>query len=204
MSENVRDGLAWFTRRMSVLQDAGLPVLRSIRVILSDREDGALYDALNGVAEDIECGHTLSECFSKRPQIFDPVYVNMVKAGEAGGALELIFQRLADWFDKPNHNELAGSLRVLGMLIGSGVPILEALSLVRKTCLTDKYRAMYKNAYDAKREGKSLAEPLKKAGILPAVVVDIIDIGEKTCYLGTMLYKAADFLESEAQREQRD
>ena len=61
---------------------------------------GVLKNALSDVVEDIESGQTLSEAFAKHPKAFDRLYVNMIKAGEAGGALEVILQRLADFKEK--------------------------------------------------------------------------------------------------------
>ncbi|MFN0198594.1 MAG: type II secretion system F family protein, partial [Planctomycetaceae bacterium] len=92
--------LCTFTRQLSTLQDAGLPVLRSLRILEGQSKPGPLKNSLMGVIEDIESGSTLSEAMSKQPKCFDNLYVNMVKAGEAGGALELILQRLADFKER--------------------------------------------------------------------------------------------------------
>ena len=92
--------LCQFTRQLSTLQDAGLPVLRSLRILEGQNKPGALKNALMDVIEDIEGGNTLSEAMSKQPKAFDNLYVNMVKAGEAGGALEVILQRLAEFKEK--------------------------------------------------------------------------------------------------------
>src|SRR5438445_11164936 len=89
--------LCTFTRQFSTLQDAGLPVLRSLKILEGQMRPGALKNALMDVVEDVESGSTLSEAFGKHPKCFDRLYVNMVKAGEAGGALEVILQRLADF-----------------------------------------------------------------------------------------------------------
>jgi type IV pilus assembly protein PilC len=92
--------LTMFTRQLSTLQDAGLPVLRSLRILEGQNKPGALKNALMDVIEDIESGNTLSEAMSKQPKAFDNLYCNMVKAGEAGGALEVILQRLAEFQEK--------------------------------------------------------------------------------------------------------
>ncbi len=92
--------LCTFTRQLSTLQDAGLPVLRSLRILEGQAKPGPLKNALMGVIEDIESGSTLSEAMSKQPKAFDNLYVNMVKAGEAGGALEVILQRLAEFKER--------------------------------------------------------------------------------------------------------
>src|SRR5438105_4921933 len=92
--------LCTFTRQFSTLQDAGLPVLRSLKILEHQMKSGVLKNALIDVVDDVESGSTLSEAFAKHPKCFDRLYVNMVKAGEAGGALEIILQRLADFKEK--------------------------------------------------------------------------------------------------------
>src|SRR5688572_16511108 len=77
--------LCQFTRQFSTLQDAGLPVLRSLRILEHQMKPGVLKNALIDVVDDVESGAALSEAFSKHPKCFDKLYVNMVKAGEAGG-----------------------------------------------------------------------------------------------------------------------
>ena len=112
--------LCVFTRQLSTLQDAGLPVLRSLKILEGQAKPGPLKNVLGDVIEDIESGLALSEALAKYPRTFDKLYVNMVKAGEAGGALEVILQRLADFKEK------AQSLkrRVLGAMIYPIVVIL--------------------------------------------------------------------------------
>ena len=92
--------LCTFTRQLSTLQDAGLPVLRSLKILEGQCKPGPLKSALDGVVEDIESGNTLSESMAKQPKAFDELYVNMVRAGEASGALEIILQRLADFKER--------------------------------------------------------------------------------------------------------
>ena len=92
--------LCTFTRQLSTLQDAGLPILRSLRILEGQAKPGPLKNSLIGVIEDVESGNTLSEAMAKQPKAFDNLYVNMVKAGEAGGALEVILQRLAEFKEK--------------------------------------------------------------------------------------------------------
>ena len=93
-----------FTRQLSILQDAGLPILRSLKILENNQKPGKLKNALMDVCEEIEGGATLSEAMSKCPKVFSRLYVNMIKAGEAGGALETILQRLADFLDAPNRS----------------------------------------------------------------------------------------------------
>ncbi len=92
--------LCTFTRQLSTLQDAGLPLLRSLRILEGQSKPGALKNCLMDVIEDVESGNTLSEAMGKQPKAFDNLYVNMVRAGEAGGALEVILQRLAEFKER--------------------------------------------------------------------------------------------------------
>ena len=92
--------LTAFTRQLSILQDAGLPILRSLKILEQNAKPGKLKNALMDVCEEIETGSTLSEAMGKSPKVFNRLYVNMIKAGEAGGALEVILQRLADFMER--------------------------------------------------------------------------------------------------------
>ncbi|TWT88985.1 putative type II secretion system protein F [Pseudobythopirellula maris] len=92
--------LTTFTRQLSILQDAGLPILRSLRILAAQAKPGRLKFSLEDTCDEIEAGSTLSEAMAKSPKCFNRLYVNMIKAGEAGGALELILQRLADFQER--------------------------------------------------------------------------------------------------------
>jgi type IV pilus assembly protein PilC len=92
--------LCSFTRQLSTLQDAGLPILRSIRILEQQQKPGMLKSVLKQVNEDVEGGATLSEAMARHPKAFDRLYSNMVAAGEAGGVLDVILQRLADFLEK--------------------------------------------------------------------------------------------------------
>jgi type IV pilus assembly protein PilC len=295
--------LVTFTRQFSTLQDAGLPVLRSLRILEHQMRPGVLKNALIDVVDDVESGSTLSEAFGKHPKCFDRLYVNMVKAGEAGGALEVILKRLADfkekaqslkrriigamvypivvicvavlilagimifiipkfekifadfklklpwltqviidtsrWFGKYwyviplfpvvwwlmfklirlnktgnyivdkvklympimgniiEKSVVARTMRTLGTLISSGVPILEALSIVRETCQNAVFEEMYKRVYESIREGDTISQPLKESRLVDDMVVNMVDVGEETGDLDTMLNKIADVYDEE-------
>lgn len=295
--------LTTFTRQFSTLQDAGLPVLRSLRILEHQLRPGVLKNALIDVVEDVESGSTLSEAFGKHPKCFDRLYVNMVKAGEAGGALEIILKRLADfkekaqtlkrrvigamvypcvvitvavlilafimiaivpkfkkifedfkmklpwatevlidisnwfvdyWYVIPlfplslwlinklirlsksgayamdrlwlwvpiigkiiNKTTVARATRTLGTLVASGVPILEALSIVRETCTNLVFERCFSRVYESIREGDTIAQPLKESRLVDDMVVNMIEVGEETGDLDTMLYKIADFYDEE-------
>jgi type IV pilus assembly protein PilC len=295
--------LCTFTRQFSTLQDAGLPVLRSLKILEGQMRPGVLKNALIDVVDDVESGSTLSEAFAKHPRCFDRLYVNMVKAGEAGGALEIILQRLADFKEKsqslkrkitgamiypvvvilvavciltfimlyiiPKFEKIfkdfnmklpwitemlmatsrwfgtywyvlplfplcfwlllklirlnrtgayaldriklwmpvmgmiiektivARTMRTLGTLVSSGVPILEALSITRETCTNAVFERMYQRVYESIREGDTIAQPLKESRLVDDMVVNMIDVGEETGDLDTMLYKISDVYDEE-------
>jgi type IV pilus assembly protein PilC len=295
--------LTLFTRQFSTLQDAGLPVLRSLRILEHQMKPSALKNALIDVVEDVESGSTLSEAMGKHPRAFDRLYVNMVKAGEAGGALEVILQRLAEFKEKsqtlkrkvigamvypcvvitaavgilifimvaiiPKFEKIfrefglklpeltqflinvsmwcsnywwslplvplgiwllfkiirlsragnyaldrlwlwvpivgkiiektivARTTRTLGTLVSSGVPILESLSIVRETANNAVFERMYQRVYESIREGDTIAEPLRESRLVDDMVTNMVEVGEETGDLDTMLYKIADFYDEE-------
>ncbi|MCC7293235.1 MAG: type II secretion system F family protein [Phycisphaerales bacterium] len=89
-----------FTRQLSTLQDAGLPILRSLNILEEQARPGKLKNTLRVVVEDIEGGATLSEAMAKHPKVFNRLYTNMIAAGETGGVLDVILNRLADFLEK--------------------------------------------------------------------------------------------------------
>jgi type IV pilus assembly protein PilC len=95
-----RKQLMTFTRQLSTLQDAGLPLLRSLQVLEQQQKPGILKNILLGVAEDVEGGAPLSDAMAKHPKAFDRLYTKMIAAGEVGGVLDVILQRLAEFMEK--------------------------------------------------------------------------------------------------------
>ena len=89
-----------FARQLSTLQDAGLPILRSLRILEEQQKNKVFKRIIGYVSDDIEGGSTLSEAFAKYPRAFDRLFVNMVAAGETGGVLDLILARIADFKEK--------------------------------------------------------------------------------------------------------
>jgi type IV pilus assembly protein PilC len=297
--------LCTFTRQLSTLQDAGLPILRSLKILEGQCKPGVLKNALGDVVEDIESGSTLSEAFAKHPKAFDRLYCNMIKAGEAGGALESILQRLADFKEKSQSlkrriksamvypavvitvacaivgfilyfiipkfesifadfgvdmpkmtkfliaashvvvkrfwiviltpiilwiiikllyrnrtgayildriklmipvmgaivekSTVARTMRTLGTLVTSGVPILESLNIVRDTAGNAVFERAFTRIYESIREGETIAQPLREARIVDDIVVNMIDVGEETGELDTMLNKIADNYDEEVE-----
>jgi len=92
--------IAQFARQLSTLQDAGLPILRSLRILQEQQRSGTFKRVIGYVGDDIEGGSTLSEAMSRFPRAFNRLFVNMVAAGETGGVLDLILARVADFMEK--------------------------------------------------------------------------------------------------------
>ena len=291
--------LVTFTRQLSTLQDAGLPILRSLRILERQMKPGALKNALIDIVDDVESGASLSEALSRHPKCFNKLYVNMVRAGEAGGALEVILQRLSEFLEKgqslkrkvvgamvypavvifvavsiltfimvaiiPKFKKIfdefgltlpwatstlikisnwmaeywwtiplfpmgvyllvklvrmtkagtfaldrallwvpvlgalvektivARTMRTLGTLISSGVPILEAINIVKETANNAVFERMFQRVLESIREGETIAEPLREARLVDDMVTNMVEVGEETGDLDTMLYKIADF-----------
>ena len=118
--------LTLFTRQLSTLQDAGLPLLRSLQILEGQQKPGVLKNVLNGVCEEVESGTSLSESMAKFPKAFDRLYVKMVAAGEVGGVLDVILQRLADFMEKGQRLKR----RIIGALIYPAVVIFIAVLIV--------------------------------------------------------------------------
>jgi len=294
-----------FTRQLATLIDAGLPLLRGLRILLKQEKSKGLREALTGMGEAVEGGSTFSEALGQYPYTFDNLYVNMVKAGEAGGVLEEVLTRLAEFQEKaekikakvksamvypivvlvaalgiltflmifiiPKFAEifedlldgeqlpgltrfvvgisesvakewyiilgwifgiiivtkvirgtdkgsaildavklkvpLFGSLfrkgavarfaRTLGTLMGSGVPVLQALSIVRDTSGNAVVANAIQRVHDAVKEGDSMAMPMEACGVFPGMVVSMVDVGEETGALPEMLVRVADNYDEE-------
>ena len=118
-----------FTRQLSTLQDAGLPLLRSIQVLEQQQKPGRLKNILSGVAEDVESGSSLSDAMAKHPAAFDRLYCKMVAAGEIGGVLDVILQRLADFMEKSERlkRRIKGALIYPIVVIGIAVLIVTGI-----------------------------------------------------------------------------
>jgi len=118
-----------FTRQLSTLQDAGLPILRSLQILQQQQRPGVLKNVLLDVAEDIEGGTTLSEAFAKHPKAFNRLYVNMVAAGETGGVLDVILLRLAEFMEKAQRlkRRVIGAMVYPTVVIGFAVIIVSGI-----------------------------------------------------------------------------
>jgi len=290
--------LAIFTRQLSTLIEAGMPLLRGLRILREQEESAALQKILDNISEQIEGGGSLSEALAAHPKVFNGLYINMVKAGELSGALEITLRRLADFMEKaqkirgkvkaamfypvsvmvvatgiltllmvyiiPKFRDVFNGLnvdlppftrfvlalsnairghflwlvaaavvmwiafsfakrtvggrrffdhlklsmpvfgpvfkklaisrfaRTLGTLLCNGVPILQALNIVKETTGNVVVSRVISNVHDSVKEGETIALPLKASGVFPAMVAGMVDIGEQTGSLPDMLMKVAD------------
>lgn len=121
-----RKQLTMFTRQFSTLQDAGLPILRSLQVLEAQQKGGVLKNILMDVQDDVSGGSTLSDALAKHPKAFNRLYCKMIAAGEVAGVLEMILQRLAEFLEKAEKLRR----RVVGAMIYPAVVIFVALSIV--------------------------------------------------------------------------
>lgn len=104
--------LTQFTRQLATLVNAGLPLMRGLEVLKRQMRDKQMKEALDGISDNIASGGTFSEALTQYPKIFDNLYVNMVKAGEAGGVLEVVLARLAEFAEKSEKikNKVKGAM----------------------------------------------------------------------------------------------
>jgi type IV pilus assembly protein PilC len=129
-----------FTRQLATLIDSGLPLLRGLNVLAKQERDAVLKNTINKLAELVQGGSTFSESLAQYPLIFNDLYVNMVKAGEVGGVLELVLTRLAEFQEKAAkiRNKVAAAMvyplivmtmaiAIMGFLLVFIVPKFEAI-----------------------------------------------------------------------------
>ncbi len=118
-----------FARQLSTLQDAGLPILRSLRILEEQQKAGTFKKVVGYVADDIEGGATLSEAFARYPKCFDRLFVGMVAAGETGGVLDLILARVADFMEKAQKlkSRVKGAMVYPAVVMGAAFFILLGL-----------------------------------------------------------------------------
>ncbi|MGY8758019.1 MAG: type II secretion system F family protein, partial [Planctomycetota bacterium] len=89
-----------FTRLFATMSEAGLPVLRNLRILANQWPEGRFRDAILDSADMVEEGQTLSDALAQAPEVFDELYVNMARAGEAGGVLDTVLDRLANFLER--------------------------------------------------------------------------------------------------------
>ncbi|MCW5200783.1 type II secretion system F family protein [Desulfobulbus sp. F4] len=292
-----------FTRQMSTMIDAGLPLVQSLQILSKQQDNPTFKRALTEILNDVETGMTLADGMRKHPKVFDSLFANMIEAGEVGGILDTILSRLAAFKEKsmaltkkikgamtypviclgiaglilavilifvipvfkdmfasmggalPKPTQIvvdlsefaianffyiigaawvagflfkkyyntekgrvqidaimlqtpvAGPLirkvavakftRTLSTMLESGVPILDALQVVAKTAGNKIIEQAVFHVASSIAEGRPIAEPLEESGVFPAMVVQMINVGESVGALDAMLSKIADFYDEE-------
>lgn len=125
-----------FTRQLATLIDSGLPLLRSLTVLGKQESNPVLRDTLTALADSVQSGSTFSESLAQHPRIFNKLYVNMVKAGELGGVLEVVLNRLAEYQEKAQKlkNKIVSAMvyPVIVMLIAVAILIFLMIFVVPK------------------------------------------------------------------------
>lgn len=292
-----------FTRQLATLIDAGLPILRSLFILQEQVESVVFKEKITQISKDIEGGSSLSEALAKHPKVFDNLYVNMVRAGEIGGVLEAVLNKIAEFLEKrqalvgkvrsammyplvvmilatvivafilikiipkfvdifsqlgaempgltmmlihasnilmrhtvwvvlgiialviilkkinrtregkhffdrtklklPVFGELLRKIAItrfagtLSTLITSGVPILQALDIVRDTSGNEVISRAMEKVYQSVKDGESIHEPLRTCKVFPPLVVHMVAVGEETGAIDQMLTKVAEAYERE-------
>ncbi len=297
--------LTTFTRQLATLVDAGLPLLRGLRVLEKQEKNPTLRGIINELALSIEGGSTFSEGLAQHPKVFNRLFVNMVKAGELGGVLEVVLTRLSEFMESaqkikgkvksamfypvavlivavgilmilmvkvipsfqsvfegmlegaqlpaftrlvlgmssmvkdhflittgilvvcfiifqllirtklgrriwdkvklkmpgigPVVSKVAISrfTRTLGTLVSSGVPILQALTIVKETAGNVIISNAVSSVHESVKEGETITAPLESSGVFPPMVISMVDVGEQTGALPEMLLKIADNYDDE-------
>ena len=125
-----------FTRQLATLIDSGLPLLRGLTVLAKQEPNPVLRGTINSLADSVQSGSTFSESLSQHPRIFNKLYVNMVKAGELGGVLEVVLTRLAEYQEKAHKlkNKIVAAMvyPVIVMFIAVAILLFLMLFIVPK------------------------------------------------------------------------
>lgn len=137
-------GLMIFTRQLATLIDSGLPLLRGLTVLGNQEPHPTLRRTVNHLADSVQTGSTFSESLGQHPKVFNKLYVNMVKAGELGGVLELVLNRLAEYQEKAQKlkNKIVSAMvyPVIVIFIALGIMAFLLTYIVPK--FTDIFREM--------------------------------------------------------------
>ena len=175
--------LTAFTRQLATLVNAGLPLMRCIEVLKKQKMAPAMMDCLNGISEGIAGGATFSESLTAYPKIFDNLYINMVKAGEAGGVLEVVLNRLAEFAEKAQKIKN----KVKGAMIYPSVVLFAAIGITAFLLLT--VIPKFKQVFDDILGGQelpavtqfvmSMADFVKNNGLLVLGIIVSIVVAKK-------------------------
>lgn len=130
-----------FTRQLATLIDADLPLVRSLIVLRDQLKSGAMKDIITQLEKDIESGSTLSEAMSRFPRTFSKLYVNMIRAGEVGGVLDVVLDRLAEFSEKSQR--LASRIRSALAYPAFVVTVALAVLIVLITFIVPKFMEIF-------------------------------------------------------------
>ena len=204
-----------FLRELSLLVDAGAPLVRCLRLIRGDLGDCELTSIIDGLVQDIEGGSSLSETMKARGgETFGPVVINMVRAGEAGGVLDVILQRLVDaaeggtlelsysgvldtseTTDEQVIAERGRMWKLMGLLLSSGVPILEAFDMISDCVRLQSLREWLRAAGETLRNGGCIADSMGARGAeFSPFEVEMVTRGETEGTLDSLLNGLGDRL----------
>lgn len=130
-----------FTRQLATLIDSGLPLMRSLTVLAKQEPNPVLKGTVNSLADSVQSGATFSESLAQHPRIFNKLFVNMVRAGELGGVLEVVLNRLAEYMEKANKlkNKIVAAMVYPLIVMFIAVAILVFLMLV----IVPKFKEMF-------------------------------------------------------------
>lgn len=133
--------LTLFTRQFSTLVDAGLPLVRSLRILGDQEKAGTLKNCLTDIIDDVQAGATLSDAMARHPKVFDDLFCNMIKAGEAGGVLDQVLRRLSEFMEKAEKLKK----KVIGALIYPAAIVIIAGSILVGivTLIVPKFQKMF-------------------------------------------------------------
>src|SRR5258707_10335371 len=142
--------LTTFTRQLATLVDAGLPLLRGLRVLERQERNPTLKSIINELALSIDGGSTFSEGLAQHPKVFNRLYVNMVKAGELGGVLEVVLNRLSEFMEKAQ--KIKG--KVIAAMFYPVAVLVVAVSIL--IILMVKVVPQFKTVFEGMLEGSQL------------------------------------------------
>src|SRR5204863_6085896 len=142
--------LTTFTRQLATLVEAGLPLLRGLRVLEKQERNVTLKKIVGELAQSIEGGSTFSEGLAQHPKVFNRLYVNMVKAGELGGVLEVVLARLSEFMEKAQ--KIKGKV-IAAMFYPVAVMVVATAILI---LLMVKVVPQFKAVFEGTLEGRNL------------------------------------------------
>ncbi|MBK8574119.1 MAG: type II secretion system F family protein [Elusimicrobia bacterium] len=295
-----------FSRQLSTLVSAGVALVSGLNILAEQIQHKGFKTIVLKVKEDIEAGQPIADALKKHPDAFTDLYVAMIRAGEVGGILDIILERLSNYLESaealrlkvkgammypmvvssiaalvtvfllvgviPTFKEIFSSFgaelplptrivvglsdslqhqwylylgvpgilfflvkrwlktengkkifdtkvlqlplfgpllrkvavakftRTLGTLVKSGVPILQAMETVAQTAGNKVIEGAIMAARESIREGERIADPLKRSGVFPPMVIQMISVGEETGNMDVMLHKIADFYDQEVEQ----